>query len=1215
MKTLYLKYSGFRRKEFALTTKICVDKGKKVVIKEPCFPEGIPHLKRIVESQRLFAKYYKNVKISKTWIKDNNLYAEFIDGIQLSDHYINAIKNNDKQKISELLKYHLELMLGKNNTCTFFMTDKFKEIFGETDIFEGEPALIFTFFEADPGNIISLHGKNDKPYFIDYEWTFDFPIPISLLKFRIIQQLSYLAGMDEVVSFDERLKILDCRIPFYSGIVFIVNFSEYVYKKNNINYLAVDKNYEKNIIKYPDPVVYYYKLFINTGNGYTEDNKLFHSFSGNEVEISCQIPGNTISIRLDPIEDYGCVVSNLEILSYGGIVNYEPVNGYKDKNNAMIFTNTDPQIELHGAAHWIKIKYRILPISDFSHYMVFDNFIEIDQQRNNLIAEQNKLITEQNRLIVEYNNLAAERDNLAFKHDELLAERNNLITKYPELTVQNYTLYINTGNGYSEDEKIVHSFSGNEIEISCQIPENTISVRLDPIENHGCIVSNLEILSFSGIVNYEPINGYKNNNGDLVFVNIDPQVELYGAAYWIKIKYRITSLSDFSYYKVFNNFIEISQQRDNLVIERNNLMIERDKLTVERNSLTVERNSLTVERDGLLNSRSWRITKPLRKFTAFIRKFKVLRFFAKGLMSIKRNGIIATIKKIKTYKKRKLQDIVSLIDINALLTQPERLSQENTVFPKKIKISIITPLYNTPEQFLNEMIQSVKDQSYSNWELCLADGSDDKHKNIKRICKDLVKNDKRIKYKKLKKNFGISGNSNKALEMSCGEYIGLLDHDDVLHPSALFEVMKAICYENADFIYTDETTFINRLDNIVWKHHKPDFAIDTLRSCNYICHFSVFSRKLMKQAGTFRSEFDGSQDYDLILRYTDIASKIYHIPKVLYFWRNHENSVAYDINNKEYAVLAAKKAIEEHLTKHGITAQIESTKVYSSFYRIKYDIIEKPLVSIIIPNKDGVSVLQNCLSSIIKKTMYDNYEIIIVDNISTEETTFKFYENLKKQSKIHIVNWKEKEFNYSKLNNFGVKHASGKHLLFLNNDVEIITPNWIEEMLIYSQRNDVGAVGMKLYFPDNTIQHAGIVLGVGEIAGYIFWNLPRDTVGYMARTHIVQNMSAVTADCMMVKRSVFEEVGCFSTEFYDSLNDIDLCLKIRRAGYLIVWTPYAEAYHHEEKQSDSLKESENEYAKEVTLFKTKWARELALGDPYYNCNFFLDETDYTIKNI
>jgi len=546
------------------------------------------------------------------------------------------------------------------------------------------------------------------------------------------------------------------------------------------------------------------------------------------------------------------------------------------------------------------------------------------------------------------------------------------------------------------------------------------------------------------------------------------------------------------------------------------------------------------------------------------------------------------------------------------LSKSKRTSQEETFFSKQIKFSIITPLYNTKEEHLITMIESVIGQTYNNWELCLADGSDDVYENIKLICERYGQEDNRIKYKKLEKNLGISENSNKAIEMSCGDYIGLLEHDDALHPSALYEIMNVICNkEEADFFYTDEAIFYNN-GKIEMRHYKPDFAIDTLCSHNYISRFTVFSRTLMEKSGLFRPEFDGSQDYDLILRYTNNASKIRHISKLLYFHRKRDRS---NVEKKLKVIFSAEKAIAEYLKNKGIQAQVESKIGLPGYYRIIYELTEKPLVSIIIPNKDNASLLRSCLSSIMERTTYENYEIIIVENNSTEKTIKDFYKELKRYNNIHIVKWEGKEFNFSEICNKGYLCANGKQLIFLNNDIEIITPDWIEEMLMYCQRDNVGAVGAKLYFSNRSIQHAGVVLGIEGTAGHILYGAPFGSTGYMGNLQIVQNMSAVTGACMMVKRKVFEDVGLFPPEFYNSYNDVDLCLRIRKAGYLIVWTPYAEAYHFESKTRgyNITSEKKRKLASEIALFKSKWKNEIAAGDPYYNRNFSLENANYRIK--
>ena len=588
----------------------------------------------------------------------------------------------------------------------------------------------------------------------------------------------------------------------------------------------------------------------------------------------------------------------------------------------------------------------------------------------------------------------------------------------------------------------------------------------------------------------------------------------------------------------------------------------------------------------------------------FIRRNRWLYRLAKTARLLKRNGIKEITKIIQFGMRRPL----SSLETEAKLAESERLLQHNTVFPRQIKISVIVPLYNTREQFLAEMIESVMAQTYSDWELCLADGSDKEHECVKRVCINYAENDKRIKYVKLDENLGIAGNSNKAIEISSGEYLGILDHNDVLHPSALYEVMKAICCEDADFVYTDEAVFSHNR-TITLKHHKPDYAVDTLCSCNYISNFTVFSRKLMGEAGALRTEFEGSHDYDLILRYTGIASHVYHIPKLLYFRRNRKKPA---VSANKYD---AESVIEEYLKKRSIPARVENKKGISGFYRVNYELVERPKVSIIIPNRDNVPLLRNCLSSIMEKTSYDNYEIIIVENNSKKAATFAYYEELKRNKAIKIAHWEGKGFNYSEICNFGVQYATGKQLIFLNNDIVVITPAWIEEMLMYGQRSDVGIVGIKLLFLNGTIQHAGVILGMGGIAGHVYLGAPRNASGYMMKLQIVQNVSAVSAACMMIRRSVFDEVGFLDPEFSNSYNDIDLCLKARKAGYLIVWTPYAEAYHLESKTRgyDTTQNKKHLLAHEADLFKAKWGEELIAGDPYFNCNFSLNRPDYSFR--
>lgn len=638
----------------------------------------------------------------------------------------------------------------------------------------------------------------------------------------------------------------------------------------------------------------------------------------------------------------------------------------------------------------------------------------------------------------------------------------------------------------------------------------------------------------------------------------------------------------------------------------------------QREALKIQLAEVQNAYSAISNAFFWKITKPFRVcLDALKRIFGKVAFFrlmGKGLRCLHQNGWRYTWRKVKN-KLTHRQEFTALAN-KPLFTDEELEHQRNTVFPRSIKFSIVVPLYNTPEKFLHEMIRSVIDQTYANWELCMADGSDAAHDSVEKICRQYMRKDPRIKYRRLEQNLGISGNTNACLEMAAGDYIGLFDHDDLLHPAALHEVMRAICEQDADFIYTDELTFSNKIDNVITAHFKPDFAPDNLRANNYICHFTVFSAAILKTVGGFRGEYDGSQDHDFILRATEQAEKIVHIPKLLYYWRSHPNSVAADINSKTYAIDAGKRAVRDQIRRMGMDATVESSKAFPTIYRIKYELKETPKVSIIIPNKNHCEDLKRCIRSIKRLTTYSNYEIVIVDNQSNEEDLVEFYDQLRCDDRTNIVSF-DKEFNYSEANNFGVRYATGEYYILLNNDTEVISPAWIEEMLMYAQRDDIGAVGAKLYFPDHTIQHAGVILGLGphRTAGHAFSKVDGENLGYMGRLYYAQNVSAVTAACVMIPRRVWEAVNGLDTSFAVAFNDVDLCMRIRQMGYLIVWTPYAELYHYESKSrgSENTPEKKKRFESEVQRFRERWEKQLKEGDPYYNPNLTLERADFSIK--
>lgn len=547
-----------------------------------------------------------------------------------------------------------------------------------------------------------------------------------------------------------------------------------------------------------------------------------------------------------------------------------------------------------------------------------------------------------------------------------------------------------------------------------------------------------------------------------------------------------------------------------------------------------------------------------------------------------------------------------------LPSREELEEQRQKRFEKEPKISVIVPTYRTPEVFLREMIDSVVNQTYSNWELCIADGSEG-DKVVEGILESYAKKDSRIKYRLLEKNLGIADNTNAAFELATGEYIGLFDHDDLLAENALYEVVNALQEDDYDILYTDEDKISGDGKEHNDPNFKPDFSMDLFRSHNYITHFFVVKHSIMDKIGGFRSAYDGSQDYDLMFRCIENSEKIKHIPMILYHWRIHQNSVAGDPASKMYAYDAGKRAIEDHLKRMNIAATVEHQGLWG-MYHVKYETPGNPLISIVIPNKDHTKDLDVCIRSIYKNSSYRNFEIIVVENNSTEKETFSYYDSIQSEfENVKVVVW-DGIFNYSAINNFGVQHTNGEYLLFLNNDTEMISEDALKEMLGCCMREEVGAVGAKLLYDDDTVQHAGVVVGFGGYAGHVNTGIGRDDYGYMVRAMINCNYSAVTAACMMTKKDLFLQVGGFDEQFVVACNDVDYCLKLRAIDKLIVYNAFSEWYHYESKSRgyEDTPEKLARFENEVKKFQKKWPEILEQGDPFYNPNFPVTQAPFTL---
>ena len=588
--------------------------------------------------------------------------------------------------------------------------------------------------------------------------------------------------------------------------------------------------------------------------------------------------------------------------------------------------------------------------------------------------------------------------------------------------------------------------------------------------------------------------------------------------------------------------------------------------------------------------------------------------FERAIRYIQTNGIIGFFKRLK-------DPIEDLPDYNAWfirnrVTDKELQEQAKTEFAYSPKISVLVPVFNTPKKLLCEMMDSVINQSYSNWQLCIADASSEGNE-ASEIVDGYCKKDPRIICNHLHANYGISDNTNKALELADGDYIALFDHDDLLEPDCLYEIIKSLQKHKYNILYTDEDKLNDETGELEDPNFKPDYNPDLLLSHNYITHFFVVNREIIRKTGGFNKKYDGSQDYDMILRCIEESKDICHIPKSLYHWRMHKGSTAADPKSKMYCYVAGEKALNDHLKRVGIkaTAKMMPEPLWG-IYHIYYEIPDNPLVSIVIPSCDHVELLKRCVDSLLKKNVYHNIEIIIVENNSKKSDTFKYYKKVQSEnSNVRVITWKGKDFNFSAINNYGVSHANGEYILLLNNDTEIIQPTALKEMLGLCMRKDVGCVGAKLLYEDNTIQHAGVILGFSGYAEHVFTRVDNDKeFGYVRQAVCNMDYSAVTAACMMTKKSVFELSGGLDEKLKVAGNDVDYCLKVVQLGYRVVYNSNA-LWHHYESKSRGYENSLDKikrFDQEVTLFQEKWNQVLINGDPAYNPNFKIEDAPYLI---
>lgn len=679
---------------------------------------------------------------------------------------------------------------------------------------------------------------------------------------------------------------------------------------------------------------------------------------------------------------------------------------------------------------------------------------------------------------------------------------------------------------------------------------------------------------------------------------------------------------------------EFQPRLDAVAAERDAVAAERDAMAAERDAMTVQCAALVASRDELLASSSWKLTRPVRYVGRHVKRIRHLVRTARHLV-IQSGGVSGVFGKLYRVLRKEgwsglrwrlhvwlgssVTDRLSGNDYRDWVARYDSISDADRVYIRaaieRMKqrpcISVLLPTYNPKAEWLEEAIQSVRSQLYPHWELCIADdASTEPH--VRAILQRHAQEEARIKLVIRERNGHISAATNSALALATGDYVALLDHDDTLAEHALFWVAEAINREpEAGLIYSDEDK-LDKQGRRFAPYFKCDWNYDLFLSHNLVTHLAVYRTVLVREIGGCREGYEGAQDYDLALRVVEMlrSTQIVHIPRVLYHWRSHAASTSVSHGAKPYAVLAGEKAINDHLARTGANARVEALS--ESQYRVRYVLPNPaPRVTLIIPTRNGLALIRQCVNSIVEKTDYPNYEILIVDNGSDDPEVLAYFEALKNDGRVRVLR-DVSPFNFSALNNRAVALADGELVGLVNNDIEVITPDWLTEMVSIALQPGVGAVGARLWYPNDTLQHGGVVL-VGGVAGHSHKGLPKGMPGYARRAELLQSFSAVTAACLVIRKAIYQEAGGLDEDNLKvAFNDVDFCLKVRELGYRNVWTPYAELYHHESatRGYEETPEKQLRFAQEAIYMKERWG-DLLLNDPAYSPNLTLDREDFS----
>lgn len=1209
MKTKFVKHTMQRDKRYQIITLIQKDDhGKLFVLKRAKIPEGIEHIRNIYQNCQRIKAYDDKIKVPGYSLQDDDFISEFIHGETLESKLKEAVQKGSQQDlIRELINYYSFLKSLPATDLNPSEAVSFNIIFSKTDqVFR---CLNLGLIDLIPENIIDDNQGN--MYHIDCEWLIEAPVPVDFVFYRALvvfynkhhQKLASILNLQQLL---EQFKLTENVALFAlweTEFAQRIHGGHYNYKSQYLLNVPTVDNWKD---KRPEHIIS--SLFYGIDSDFTELNKIEkqHSAKNGMYEIEYVFTDNPQmnSFRWDPCENACVGLDNIEAICLTADkkqIGCRPfsTNGISNSDKLYFFTS-DPQL-IFKLDETVVID-KILIRGELNFYS-FNELIKLSETQIKQFELDKKNLQ---------NQFEEQQSILIKQHESEMVRKHKIIS--------NYDYELNTLENKLE-------LSRRSIPNRLFRPARFIKHKLKDLRDPLNTLNRAELTCIDDSINKLSPGVFESNNDDpKVTINRRFKSGLY-LFKWDGEASRRAMLKIYPICKgEANEFKSIRLGfLENTYSEKERFIFLRDKSDFLRIDLgetpgnMIVLNNLKYKRIPLLNA--VRIGISLISRNTGFSKLGLMRHFVKLVLTGKkheaRSHFVEAFNSFgdgKTVIENDESAYVHYIqNCEPTASELHRQQTQSQEFDYNPLISIVVPVYNTDSKMLTEMIESVRQQTYDNWQLCLADGKSQK-KEVIEMLKRYESIDKRINCKYLSENQGIVGNSNEALKMAKGEFTALLDHDDLLSPWALFEIVRTLNDDHEiDMLYSDEDKIAADSSKRYQPHFKPDWSPDLLRSYNYITHLFVARTSLISQVGGFRPGYDGSQDHDLIFRVSERARRIHHIPSILYHWRSHESSTALNPLSKSYTLAAGVKAINDHLQRIGLCGQA-SFDAEIGIYHINYELKNQPLVSIIIPNYEQKDILERCINSIKTKSSYINYEIIIIENNSKKQDIFDYYKKLELDSHIKVVTWPE-TFNYSAINNFGVKHATGEFLILLNNDTEIITPDWIEQMLQYAQREDVGCVGAKLYYTNGLIQHAGVVLGFQGIAAHSFCQLPGDYHGYMNRAIVVQNVSAVTAACMMIRKNLFLQVDGLDESLAVAFNDIDFCLKIRSLGKLNIFNPRAELYHHESlsRGYEDTEEKQKRFASEINRFKSKWSAELKKGDPYYSPHLDLELMPFRIS--